>query len=359
MALRGWLSTLRGISIKSMVAKASLIFILVCALMGAANAQGQPINMTATAVSQSQINLTWTLTWDPETYGFWIRVLRWTASTGQVTVYMAQGTESYNDTGLASGTTYYYCVEKGWPGEGGGFDPLTACSNTASATTFSAPSAPSGLSASAISGTQINLAWTDTSSNETGFKIERKLGAGGTYAQIATPAANAAAYSDSGVTAGNTYYYRIRASNIVGDSAYSAETSVNFTAPSAPSGLSGTAASSTQINLAWTDTSSNELSYKISRKLGAGGTYAQIATRAANATAYSDSGVTAGNTYYYRIRASNIVGDSAYSAETSVNFTAPSAPSGLSGTAASSTQINLAWTDTSSNELSYKISRKL
>jgi len=207
MALRGWLSTLRGISIKSMVAKASLIFILVCALMGAANAQGQPINMTATAVSQSQINLTWTLTWDPETYGFWIRVLRWTASTGQVTVYMAQGTESYNDTGLASGTTYYYCVEKGWPGEGGGFDPLTACSNTASATTFSAPSAPSGLSASAISGTQINLAWTDPAATRPGQDRAQARG-GGHLRADRTPAANAAAYSDNGVTAGNTYYYR-------------------------------------------------------------------------------------------------------------------------------------------------------
>jgi|GEM_PF-1350063 len=88
------------------------------------------------------------------------------------------------------------------------------------------PTAPSGLAATAVSSSQINLAWTDNSTNETGFKIERKTGAGGSYSQIATPAANTTSYSDStGLSAATLYYYRILATNLGSDSAFSTEAS--------------------------------------------------------------------------------------------------------------------------------------
>jgi hypothetical protein len=107
----------------------------------------------------------------------------------------------------------------------------------ASATTWSAPSAPSGLGATLASATQFNLAWTDTSANETGFKVERKTGSGGTYAQIGTTGANVATYSDPTVAAGIAYYYRVRATNTVGDSAYSSEALALPALPSAPISL--------------------------------------------------------------------------------------------------------------------------
>ncbi|HQR38064.1 MAG TPA: M36 family metallopeptidase [Blastocatellia bacterium] len=86
-----------------------------------------------------------------------------------------------------------------------------------------APAAPSGLTATATSSSQINLAWTDNANNETGFKIERKTGSGGTYAQIATVGAGVTTYSNTGLTASTAYYYRVRATNATGDSAYSNE----------------------------------------------------------------------------------------------------------------------------------------
>ncbi|MBI4654909.1 MAG: fibronectin type III domain-containing protein, partial [Nitrospirae bacterium] len=92
------------------------------------------------------------------------------------------------------------------------------------------PSAPSGLGAVAISSSQINLSWTDNSNNETGFKIERKTGVGRIYNQIATVGANISTYSNTGLLAGTTYYYRIKAYNGVGDSAYSNEVSATTTA---------------------------------------------------------------------------------------------------------------------------------
>ncbi len=88
-----------------------------------------------------------------------------------------------------------------------------------------APAAPSGLTAAAASSTQINLAWTDASSNETGFRIERKTGAGGTYAEIATVGAGVTSFGNSGLTGGTTYFYRVRAYNAGGNSATSNEAS--------------------------------------------------------------------------------------------------------------------------------------
>ena len=86
-----------------------------------------------------------------------------------------------------------------------------------------APQAPSGLSATAASQTQINLSWTDNSTDETGFKIERSLTSGSGFSQIATTSAHAVSYSNTSLSAATTYYYRIRAYNADGNSNYSGE----------------------------------------------------------------------------------------------------------------------------------------
>lgn len=83
------------------------------------------------------------------------------------------------------------------------------------------PAVPSDLTATAASATAINLSWTDNSDNETGFKIERKTGTNGSWSQIATTAANATSHTNTGLTAGQTYLYRVRATNSAGNSAYS------------------------------------------------------------------------------------------------------------------------------------------
>jgi hypothetical protein len=190
------------------------------------------------------------------------------------------------------------------------------------------PAAPSGLSGSVSSASEIALSWADNSSTETGFKIERKTGAGGTYIEIATVGANVTTYNNVGLSEATTYYYRVRAYNASGNSTYSSEVSY-LTFPAALSGLSASASSTSQIDLSWTDNSGGETGFKIERKTGAGGTYIEIATPSANTTTYSDTGLSASTTYYYRARAYNASGNSTYSSEASA--TTPSLGGGGGG----------------------------
>lgn len=101
---------------------------------------------------------------------------------------------------------------------------------------LSVPPAPSDLSATATSSSKITLTWMDNSSNELGYKIERKVGASGTFAEIANVGANETGYFDAGLSASTNYYYRVRAYNAAGNSPYSDEASASTQAPMAGGG---------------------------------------------------------------------------------------------------------------------------
>lgn len=91
------------------------------------------------------------------------------------------------------------------------------------------PAAPTNLTATAISSSQIDLSWTDNAKNENGFKIERDS------VQIDTVGANVTSYSDdTGLNPSITYYYRVCAYNDAGDSGYSNEASATTKPPENP-----------------------------------------------------------------------------------------------------------------------------
>ncbi len=225
----------------------------------------------------------------------------------------------------------------------------------------SPPAAPSGLNAVTAGTEQVNLSWTDNSSDESAFSVERATGGGG-FSVIATLGANATSYSDSGLQPGTTYSYRVAATSSAGSSGYSNTATATTDLPpppAAPSGLSATASSETSIGLTWVDNSNDEDDYTVEQSSD-GVSFSVIATLGANATSYQNTGLTSGATYYYRVAASNIGGSSGYSnvaTETTPQQQPPTAPSGLAAAAASSSAIDLTWSDNSSNETSFSIER--
>ncbi len=81
------------------------------------------------------------------------------------------------------------------------------------------PADPTGLSATAVSSSQIDLQWTDASNDETGFAIEQSAN-GTNFSQVATVGANTTSYSRTGLTGGTHYWFRVRAYNGNGPSGY-------------------------------------------------------------------------------------------------------------------------------------------
>src|SRR5207248_473979 len=131
------------------------------------------------------------------------------------------GASSYNNTGLAAGTIYYYRVRAYRSGDAS----VSDYSNTASATTLTSLGTPSSLSAMAVSTTQINLNWQDNSGDESSFRVERSPNGTTGWTEIYATITNATTYSSTVLTPGATYYYRVRAYR-VSDASYSAYSNI-------------------------------------------------------------------------------------------------------------------------------------
>jgi serine protease AprX len=98
------------------------------------------------------------------------------------------------------------------------------------------PASPTGLTANATSSSNIDLAWTDNSNNETGFEIERSAD-GVVFAPRATVGANVTTFADGGLSPSTTFYYRVNATNGGGDSGYSNVASATTLAAGGPATL--------------------------------------------------------------------------------------------------------------------------
>ena len=225
------------------------------------------------------------------------------------------------------------------------------------------PAAPTGLTAAPVSSSQINLTWTDNANNETAFKVERSSD-GVNFTYLTAVAANVTTHSFTGLTPATSYTFRVRATNAAGDSAntnlVTATTLAALTTPAAPTGLNATAVSANQINLAWTDASSNETGFKIERSTG--GAFEQIAVVAAGVNTYPTTGLAAGTAYSYRVRSSNAQGDSGYSnvATATTQAPPPGTPGALRATplfsGPSLVAIRLNWGSVA-NESSFRLER--
>jgi fibronectin type 3 domain-containing protein len=262
-----------------------------------------PTGLVATPGS-TQVALDWANNGEPDLDGY--NVYRGTTTSGPYSKINGSllGTSDYTDTGLTNGTIYYYVVraENTSAQESGN-------STEVSATPVDAPPAPpSGLVATPQNA-QVSLDWSDNSEPDlSGYNVHRSTTPGGPYTKVNGPVVSASDYLDTGLSNGTTYYYVVTAvdtgSNESGNSSEAGATPA-ATPPAAPTGLIATAGQD-QVSLDWNDNSEPDLAgYNVYRSTTASGPYTKVNGSLVAVSAYTDTGLTGGVTYYYVVRAEN------------------------------------------------------
>ncbi len=184
----------------------------------------------------------------------------------------------------------------------------------------SVPSAPTGLTAAA-GNAQVALSWT-ASSGATSYNVYRGTASGGESATAIATGITTTSYTNTGLTNGTAYYYKVAALNSYGTSAQSTEVSSTPASgvPAAPTGLTATAGNA-QVSLSWT-ASSGATSYNVYRGTASGGESATAIATGITTASYTNTGLTNGTAYYYKVAALNSSGTSAQSSEVSATPTA-------------------------------------
>jgi fibronectin type 3 domain-containing protein len=235
------------------------------------------------------------------------------------------------------------------------FQPLTTCDLTA-------PTAPTALTATAVSPTTINLSWTAGTDNVgiTNYKVFRDNAPSPIASVIGTT------FSDTGLAPSTTHSYKVIASDVAGNlsaasNIASATTPADTTAPSAPTNLAGVAPNSTTVNLSWTASTDNVgvVAYKVFRDGGATPVVTVTGTTA------TDVGLAVGSSHKYVVTAVDGANNQSAASNTIVvttqgaDVTPPSTPTGLTATGASASVIDLSWTASTDNfgVVGYKVFR--
>jgi len=287
-----------------------------------------PTNLTAkTDLNPKRITLTW---FDRSNNENGFNVYRSTNGgefllIAVVNPHSGMGIVTYWDQTVVGGNTYSYRVTA-----------FTTVAESSPSNTvfviFVVPAAPTSLAAT-FNAQQISLSWIDSSDNENGFYIFRSTN-GGAFVQLAgfvsrtsaqsTAVGGTVTFSDPSVARGNIYRYYTVAFNAAGLSAQSNMVNVNYAVPTAPSNLSGSAVrngATDTVTLNWVDNSDNESGFLIQRAVNSAFTLSVNSfSAAANAATFSQQ-ASRGLTYYYRIRANNPLGNSAWS--NTVQITTP------------------------------------
>ena len=260
----------------------------------AKSAPAAPVVKIGNSASSGKPMLTWNTVEGATSY----RIYR---STSRGSGYSLLGTTtatSYTNTGAKAGTTYYYRVKAC---NDAGLSPYSNIVSGQVKSVTPKPSAPVvKIGHSAASGKPM-LTW-NAVSGATSYKVYRATSQNGTYSLLGT--VTATSYTNTGAKAGVTYYYKVKAVNSAGESAYSNIVSGRATVTTLTMGHS---ASSGKPQLTWKAVS-GAASYKVYRATAKNGAYTVINTT--KALTYTNVGAALGTTYYYKVEALNAAGKS-------------------------------------------------
>ena len=260
----------------------------------AKSAPAAPVVRIGNSASSGKPMLTWNAVEGATSY----RIYR---STSKGSGYSLLGTTtatSYTNTGAKAGTTYYYRVKAC---NDAGLSPYSNIVSGQVKSVTPKPSAPVvKLGDSSTSG-KPQLTW-NAVSGATSYKVYRATSQKGTYSLLGT--VTATSYTNTGAKAGTTYWYKVKAVNSAGESAYSNTVSGRATVTTLTMGHS---ASSGKPQLTWKAVS-GAVSYKVYRATAKNGAYTVINTT--KALTYTNTGAALGTTYYYKVEALNAAGKS-------------------------------------------------
>ena len=266
----------------------------------------------------------------------------WVDPLGTINGKLSVDAASFVDTGLVANTSYCWRLYADLN------SVTTRYNEFCATTTLAKPAAPAATNPSPATTSSLHISWPNIAGN-TGYLLERKAGAGGTYAAVATLAANTTSYDDTGLARATTYYYRLSVQSSAGWSLPSADSAPAYTAPNPVTGWwSYGAPNANQIDLSWVYYISFDANgYRVERKTGAGGTWSTVGYPASYS--FSDTGLTPNTTYYYRVYARyNGVENPAAGPEQSV--TTPLGPPTLqSASALTSTTFTATWSQVPGN----------
>nr|MDP0503435.1 fibronectin type III domain-containing protein [Verrucomicrobiota bacterium JB025] len=180
---------------------------------------GEPYNLAVTRIYRNSITVEWQDNADNET-GF--RILRSTSANGSTTAFTAgAGSTSFTNTGLSAGTTYYYRVQAV---NGTTSGDLSGQVNATTRYSDSSPYLSYSVTATVLSPTTVTVSWTDGSTNEDGFKIERTIYGAAAWTTLASVPYNTESFTDTTAVPDTKYTYRVAAFNSVGNSSYRSAT---------------------------------------------------------------------------------------------------------------------------------------
>ena len=221
---------------------------------------------------------------------------------------------------------------------------------------------PTGLSAVTVSSSTVEVMWTTvTDSDFSGCNLYRSTSSGGTFTKINSSLITDNNFTDSGLTANTTYYYKINAVNkIGGEGAYTSTVSATTNSIVIPTGLSVTPESISAIRATWNAVTDSDYSgYNLYRSTSASGTFAKINSVPLTTNTYTDSSLSAGTIYYYKICALNAIGEEGSQSSAVSGYTLINVPTGLAASAYGPA-ITLNWTAcTGTNVAGYNIYRNV
>ena len=293
-----------------------------------------------------------TLAWNAPAGAVSFNVYRSTSSGGEGSTPIATDIsgDSFIDTGLTDGQTYYYEVTA--VDTGGESAPSAEASATPLAPT--AVSSPPTNLAPTAGDTTATLQWI-AAQGAASYNVYRGTASG--QETLLQSGITTTSFRDTGLTDGTAYYYEVTSVNSFGEGSPSSEVSVtpHTFPPPTPIGVTATAGND-EVSLSWT-AASDASSYNIYRSTDAGNEV--IYQQGVLGTSFTDTGVTNGVTYYYQVSAANGVGESNLSIEVSATPLPPlpTAATSLAATALNDTQIGLTWRDSSASLTGFEVLR--